>query len=101
MKRRTVVFAPEAQDDLSQIYDWLEKSTSSSTALSFIERIEAYCLAFDLASERGVRRDDIRPNLRVVGFKRTITLAFSIDDDTITFLRIFYAAKNWQNIFDE
>ncbi|MGB3899125.1 MAG: type II toxin-antitoxin system RelE/ParE family toxin [Mesorhizobium sp.] len=101
MKRRTVVFAPEARDDLLQIYDWIEKSSSSSTALSFIERIEAYCLAFDLASERGVLRDDIRPSLRVVGFRRTLTLAFSIDDDTVTFLRIFYAGKNWQSLFDE
>jgi toxin ParE1/3/4 len=101
VRRRTVVFAPEAQNDLSQIYDWIEKASSSSAALSFIERVEAYCLAFDLAAERGMRRDDIRPGLRVVGFERTLTLAFSTDDDTITFLRIFHAGRNWQGVFDE
>jgi len=38
------------------------------TALAYVERLEGYCLGFDLASERGHRRDDIREGLRTVGF---------------------------------
>ena len=53
------------------------------------------------SAERGTRRDDIRPGLRVVGFERTLTLAFSVDDSSVTFLRIFQAGRNWQNLFDE
>lgn len=101
MKRRIVVFAPEARDDLLHIHDWIESSSSPSVALSFVERLETCCLSFDLAAERGTRRDDIRPGLRVVGFERTLTLAFSVDDDTVTFLRVFQAGKNWQSVFDE
>lgn len=101
MKRRIVVFAPEARDDLFRIHDWIESSSSPAVALSFVERLEAHCLSFDLAAERGTRRDDIRPGLRVAGFERTLTLAFSVDDDTVTFLRVFYAGKNWQSVFDE
>jgi len=100
VKRRAIVFAPEARDDLLGIYDWIA-SSSPSAALSFVERLEAHCLSFDLAAERGTRRDDIRPGLRVVGFERTLTLAFSVDDDTVTFLRIFYAGKNWQSVLDD
>jgi len=69
--------------------------------LSFIERIEAFCLTFDLTAERGTNRGDIRPGLRVAGFERTPTLAFSVNDDTVTFLRILYAGKNWQSMLDE
>ena len=101
MKRRVVVFAPEARNDLLHIYDWIERSSSSSIALAFVERIEAYCLAFDLAAERGTRRDDIRPGLRTVGFERTLTLAFSVEDGTVTILRIFYAGRDWWSLFDE
>lgn len=97
MKRRIVVFAPEARDDLANIYDWIAKSSSPSVALSFLERIETYCLAFDLAGERGTGRDDIRPGLRVVGFERTLTLAFAVDEDTVSFLRIFYAGSDWRD----
>jgi toxin ParE1/3/4 len=71
------------------------------TALFFVERVEAYCLAFDLAAERGTRRDDIRPGLRVVGFERVLALAFTVDDGSVTFLRIFQAGRNWQSLFDE
>lgn len=97
MKQRVVLFAPEARDDLTNIYDWIEKSSSPSVALSFLGRIEAYCLGFDLAAERGTRRDDIRPGLRIVGFERTLTLGFSVENDTVTILRIFYAGSDWRN----
>ena len=61
MKRRRVVFAPEARDDLFELYDWIAATAGSVVAMSYVERIEAYCLGFDVVSERGHRRDDVRP----------------------------------------
>jgi toxin ParE1/3/4 len=61
LKRRLVVFAPEARDDLVQLYDWIADAADPSTAMAYIERIEAFCGGLDLASERGHVRDDIRP----------------------------------------
>jgi hypothetical protein len=33
-------------------------------------------MRFETAGERGMRRNDIRPGLRVVGFERRATMAF-------------------------
>jgi plasmid stabilization system protein ParE len=52
MKRR-VVFAPEAQDDLLSLYTYIANQSGPSTAIGYINRIERYCLGFDLAGERG------------------------------------------------
>jgi len=60
VKRRQVVFTPEARKDLFEIYDWIAVKASPQIAISYIERIEAYCLGFEIVSERGHSRDDIR-----------------------------------------
>ena len=73
-----VFFAPEAQDDLQAIYDWIADATSPDTAMSYIERIEAHCLSLKHQAERGHRRDDIRPGLRIFGFERRVTIAFMV-----------------------
>ena len=98
MKQYQVIFAPEARDDLFAVYDWIAAAASPDTALSYIERIETYCLGFTHAAERGMRRDDVRPGLRIVGFERRVTIAFSVKDDRVTILRIFYGGRNWEEI---
>jgi toxin ParE1/3/4 len=97
VKRRQVVFTPEARNDLFEIYDWIAEKAGFQTATSYIERIEAYCLGFELASERGHRRDDISPGLRIVGLERRVTIAFAVDDDRVTILRLFYGGQNWED----
>ena len=57
--------------------------------------IEAWPADFDLGAERGTRRDDIRPGLRVTGFERRITAAFLIDEPRVVVLRLFYGGRHW------
>ena len=97
MKTRAVVFAPEAQDDLFRLYDWIAEAAGANTALAYIERLETYCLSFERASERGHLRDDVRSGLRIVGFERRVTIAFVVDEATVTILRLFYGGRNWED----
>ena len=99
MKRREVVLAPEARDDLLRLYERIATAADPSIALAYIERIEAYCLGFDVASERGHPRDDIRAGLRIVGFERRVTIAFAVDQSRVTILRLFYGGQNWEGAF--
>jgi toxin ParE1/3/4 len=99
VRQRAVVFAPEAEADLIHIYEWIAERAGSRTALRYIERIENYCSRFDLASERGTGRDDVRPGLRVIGFERRLTIAIVVDSDSVTVLRIFYGGVDWESAF--
>lgn len=58
--------------------------------------VEAFCTRLGVGSERGHRRDDIRPGLRIVGFEHRLTVAFAVDDDIVTVLRVFTAERNWE-----
>ena len=52
-------------------------------------------MGFDLAGERGHLREDIRPDLRIVGFEKRVTIAFTIIDNRVVILRIFYGGRDW------
>lgn len=95
MKRRAVAFSPEAQRDLIDLGDWIAERAGPDVALSYIERLEAYCLSFEFAGERGQRRDDIRPGLRIVGFERRVAIAFVVTEIEVTILRLYYGGRNW------
>jgi toxin ParE1/3/4 len=89
-----VVFAPEARDDLLQLYDYIAARAGPARARAYTERILSYCLGFETFPERGTRRDDLRPGLRVVGFARRVTIAFHINDDIVTIDRVLYAGRD-------
>lgn len=101
MIRRVVEFAPEAREDLIALYDWVADATSPETAVGYIGRIEKFISSFDVASERGTRRDDVRPGIRTIGFERRITIAFVVDEERVSILRIFYAGRDWEGVLSE
>jgi toxin ParE1/3/4 len=98
VKRRAVEIADEARDDLIRLYEWIAKAASPAVALSYIERLETHIQGFDIASERGHLREDIRPGLRIVGFEHRITIAFTVEDEQVIILRIFYGGQNWTEL---
>ncbi len=99
MKERRVVFAPEAAEDLNELYDWISGEASPTVALAYLERVEAYCSRLSIGSERGHLRSDIRPGLRIVGFERRLTIAFVVQEETVLVLRVFTAGRNWETSF--
>ena len=96
MKRRSVIYSPDAGNDLDWIYDTIAGATGSLTATRYEQRIRAFCDGLDYASERGSRRDDIRPGLRIIGFERRVTVAFVVEPERVVILRIFYGGKDWK-----
>ena len=48
------------------------------------------------AFERGHRRDDVRPGLRIIGFERRVTVAFTVSETHVVILRRFYSGWDWE-----
>lgn len=94
MKERRVVLAPEAGEDPTELYDWIAGRTSSQVAMGYLERVEAFLGGLSVGSERGHLRSDVRPGLPVVGFEGRLTVAFTVDEDTVTVLRVFTAGRD-------
>ncbi|CCV10071.1 type II toxin-antitoxin system RelE/ParE family toxin [Mesorhizobium sp. STM 4661] len=97
MKRRAVIYAPEAGGDLDRIYDIVAEASSATTANRYDQRIRAFCERLEYGSERGTRRDDVRPELRIIGLERRVTIAFIVEFERVVILRVFYGGADWQD----
>ncbi|MEM6440663.1 MAG: type II toxin-antitoxin system RelE/ParE family toxin [Pseudomonadota bacterium] len=101
MRRRRVVFSSEAEADLTGLFEWIATASASpTTALRYVERLEAFCARLEVGSERGLRRDDVRLGLRVVGFERRTNVVFIVEADSVLILRIVHGGRNWEALFD-
>lgn len=67
-----------------------------ATAQTFTDAIVAYCEALHSFPLRGTRRDEIVSGLRTVGFRRRATIAFTVEDDVVTILGIFYGGQDYE-----
>jgi toxin ParE1/3/4 len=90
----TVIFTPEAKNDLLELYDYIADHSSTTRAMRYIERIEKSCMSLNTLPERGTRREDLRPDLRVMGFERRVLIAFRISSGSVAILRILYGGRS-------
>jgi toxin ParE1/3/4 len=90
-----VRFDVAAQSDLSEIYDYIELRAGDAVASEYIEKLMAYCSNFTLFPERGIRRDDLGPGLRVVGYERKATIAFRVQGKVVTIIRILHKGRSF------
>jgi toxin ParE1/3/4 len=97
--KRKVIFAPEAQADLFELYRYISGRSGSARALSYLERIETYCRGFADFPERGTRRDDLWTGLRIVGFEKRVAIAFRVSAETVTINRVLYGGRDLLRIF--
>lgn len=90
-----IVFAPEARDQLVLLYRYIAERGSPAVAKSFTDAIVDYCERLADFPRRGTKRDDIRLGLRIVGFRRRVTIAFAVGADTVTILGVFYGGQDY------
>ena len=50
-----VVLTPEAQDDLYELFDYIDEHDGPDRALNYIERIEKACMSLQTLPNRGTR----------------------------------------------
>ncbi len=92
----TVRFMPEATRDLKGLYDFIASRAGDDRARDFVACLHGYCLGLDMFPERGSLRNDLRPNLRLLGYRRQATIAFTVDDDAVVILRIFGRGQDFE-----
>ena len=94
-----VVFAPEAQ--LVALYFHIADAASPEIAANYTEAIVKQGESLKTFPVRGAPRDDIRPGLRVFGFRKRVSIAFEITGELVTILGVFYGGQNLETAFDE
>jgi toxin ParE1/3/4 len=90
-----VRFRPKAEEDLFALYNYIALHSGHARAAGYIARIETACMNLGTFPERGLKRDDIAPGIRIAGFERRVTIAFRIEGDIVRIVRVFYAGRDY------
>ena len=102
MKRFRLSYQPDARADLDNLYFWIvENQGSTDIADQYLARLEHSIKGLEIFPQRGTRRDDLLPGLRMIGFQRRVAILFKIVDDTVLILRIFYGGRDVAALFNE
>ena len=92
----TVVFTPEAEAQFTELYGYIAAEASPEIAARFTDGIVTYCESLSIFPARGNRRDDIRPGLRVTGYRKRVAIAFHVDEDRINIIGVFYGGQDYE-----
>ena len=96
-----VVFSDQAEQHLNALYALIEQNSGSARAEAFTDGIVDYCLGLSLFPERGTQRNDLRPGLRILGYRRRVTIALAVEPDVVVILGIFYGGQDWEAALEE
>jgi toxin ParE1/3/4 len=93
----TVVFSPEAQAQLVALYQYISLATSPEIAERYTEAIIAHCEGLQDFPQRGTRRDDVRPGLRIINYKKRTVIAFTVDAKRVSIIGIYYGGQDYES----
>lgn len=85
--------------DLDGIFEWIADAADVVVAQAYIDRLKAYCLSFALFPERGTLRPEMRAGLRTIGFRRRVTIAFTVRESDVLILRIARGGRDISTLF--
>ncbi|MGH7079589.1 MAG: type II toxin-antitoxin system RelE/ParE family toxin [Acetobacteraceae bacterium] len=94
----TVRFAPEAEDQLAAIEEYIADAGSPTTAARYADAIVTYCERLATFPKRGRKRDDLMPRLRITNFRSRAIIAFLVDAEAelISIVGVFYGGQDYE-----
>ena len=95
----SVNFAPQAEDQLAQIYRYIADHGSADTAARYTEAIVAGCERLRQFPHRGTAREDLRPGLRLTHYKGRTVIAYAVEESAqlVTILGVFYGGQDHES----
>jgi toxin ParE1/3/4 len=94
LKIYEVSFRPRARKDLISLYHYIAKQASPRIAANYIGRIEKACSSLVSLPHRGTAIPSHLSGLRTMGFERRATILFSVGEEKVEILRVYYGGQD-------
>jgi plasmid stabilization system protein ParE len=92
----TVIFTPETKAQLGKLFAYIAEASSSEIAANYTQDIVSLCEGLATFPLRGTSRDDLRPGMRTLGYKRRVTIVFEVTESLVTIIGIFYGGRSFE-----
>jgi plasmid stabilization system protein ParE len=93
-----VLFSPEAEQQLAAIERYIAEAAGSEATARYVDAIVTYCESLVTFPQRGRRRDDLMPGLRITHHRGRAVIAFLVDTDaeTVSIVGVFYGGQDYE-----
>jgi toxin ParE1/3/4 len=95
-----IIVTPEARDQIDQLYRYMA-TQDADTALRFSGRLLDHIATLAEFPQRSTPREDIRPGLRTVAWKRRATIAYVVEERDVVIVGVFYAGRDMDGLLRE
>jgi plasmid stabilization system protein ParE len=96
-----IVFTPEARDQLDHLHSYIASAADAEIALRFADGILDHIARLSEFPERGTPRDDLRPGMRTLAWRRRVTIAFVVEESDVVVIGIFYGGRDFETLLRE
>lgn len=96
----TVIFTPEAEEQLAALYRYIAGAASPEIAERYTSAIVTYCESLQTFPHRGTCRDDVRPGLRITNYKKRAVIAFKVEAELVSIIGVFYGGQDYETILE-
>jgi toxin ParE1/3/4 len=96
----SVVFTPEAEEQLVELFRYIEAAASAEIAANFTNAIITCCEGLSSFPLQAVSRDDIRPGLRVTNYKGRVVIAYAVEAAVVSIVGIYYGGRDFEALLE-
>ncbi len=95
MKRYTVILHEQAEAELLKLYGELAsyERAGPDIAWNYISGIRSFLNELSAFPKRGTVRQGNIPGLRIIGYRRSVSIAFAVEDNYVMVLGVFYGGQ--------
>jgi len=93
-----IVVTSEARDQLDAIYDYIAYAATPDIARQFTDGIVDRLAMLTDYPRTGSPRDDIRPGLRTLAYRRRVTVAFMVEEVTVVVIGFYYGGQDFETM---
>ena len=83
---------------MQNLYRYIATAASPEVAERYTTAVVDYCDTLQISPDRGTRRDDIRPGLRITNYRGRAVIAFAVDDPQVIVLGLFYGGMDYEAV---
>lgn len=89
-----VVIHPAAERELDELFEAVVINAGALVASRYIEGLMDFIEGLAVFPKRGTIRDGKIDGLRIIGYRRRVSVGFVVSDDSVTVLGVFARGRN-------
>lgn len=94
MKRYRVELGQQARDQLAGIEAYIAEHSTPEIATRYVDAVVEKIAGLDVFPFRGTPRDGLRPGVRTIVFRRSVVIAYRVEEDVVTILNILTRGRD-------